>query len=76
MQQQLVQLVSERTGLSEEKSRTAVDTVVGWIKQQLPGGMGSQLDNVVSGGSAAGGTGTDSGGVAGALGGMLGGERK
>jgi len=75
MQQQLVQLVSEKTGISEDKSRMAVDTVVGWLKQQLPGGLGSQLDNVVGGGGASA-SGLDTGGVAGALGDMLGGERK
>ena len=75
MQQQLVQLVSEKTGISEDKSRMAVDTVVGWLKEQLPGGLGAQLDNVVAGGGASGG-GLDIGGAAGALGDMLGGERK
>lgn len=75
MQQQLVQLVSERTGLAEDKSRAAVDTVVGWLKQQLPGGLGSQIDNVVGGGGAPG-AGGDTGGLASSLGGMLGGEKE
>lgn len=73
--QQLVDLVSQRTGLSEDKARTAVDTVVNFMKERLPGGLGSQLDSVV----AAGGQGEGQGSLddlAGGLGGMLGRERK
>ena len=33
---ELVKQVTERTGLSEDKARAAVDTVVGFLKQRLP----------------------------------------
>lgn len=60
MQQELVRMVSDRTGLSEDKARTAVDTVVGYLKDQLPAPIANQLDNVTgsaSGGGASGGAG-------------------
>ena len=72
---QVVQLVTERTGISEDKAQQAVETVVGWLKEQLPAGLGSQLDSVIDGkggGQAGGGI----GGMAGGLGGMLGGDRR
>lgn len=46
---QLINQVAERTGLSPDKARTAVDTVVGFLKDKLPGPVASQLDNAISG---------------------------
>jgi hypothetical protein len=47
--QQLINQVTQRTGIPEDKARAAVDTVVGYLKQHLPGPVASQLDNAVSG---------------------------
>ena len=55
MQQQLIQQISQRVGIPPEKAEAAVDTVVGYLKQHLPGPVGSQLDKVVSGEEATGG---------------------
>ena len=56
MQQQLIQQISQRVGIPPEKAEAAIDTVVGYLKQHLPGPIGSQLDKVVSGdGGTAGG---------------------
>jgi hypothetical protein len=49
--QHLINEVAQRTGIPEDKARVAVDTVVGYLKQHLPGGLTSQLDSVVSGSS-------------------------
>ena len=49
MQQELVKMVAERTGLSEEKARTAAETVIGYLKSNLPSGISSQLDSVAGG---------------------------
>ena len=46
MQQELVRMVAEKTGLSEDKARTAAETVIGYLKRNLPSGVSSQLDNV------------------------------
>ena len=52
MQQELVRMVAEKTGLSEDKARSAAETVIGYLKNNLPAGVSSQLDNVASGASA------------------------
>ena len=52
--EELIQQVAQRTGLSPEKARTAVDTVLGFLKNKLPTSIGSQLDGAVSGKSIGG----------------------
>jgi nucleoid DNA-binding protein len=52
MQQELVRMVAEKTGLSEDKAQTAAETVIGYLKSKLPAGVSSQLDNIASGSSA------------------------
>jgi hypothetical protein len=52
MQQELVRMVAEKTGLSEDKARTAAETVIGYLKSNLPSGLSSQLDNVAGEGSS------------------------
>jgi hypothetical protein len=63
----LVNMVAQRAGLSEDKARTAVDTVVNFLKERAPAGLSGQIDSLVSGGA-----GSSLGGVASSLGGMLG----
>ena len=46
---ELIKKVAERTGLGEDKARTAVDTVIGFLKEKLPAPIGGQIDNVVGG---------------------------
>jgi hypothetical protein len=65
---ELVQLVSEKTGLDEQKSKEAVETVLSFLKEKLPAPIASQIDNVVKSGGAA--QGIDN--VAKGLGGILG----
>jgi len=65
---EVVKLVSEKTGLSEDMSKVAVETVIGYLKEQLPEPIASQLDNVLEGGSIDG-----LGDLAGGLGSLLGG---
>jgi hypothetical protein len=65
---ELVKLVAQKTGISQEIAKVAVDTVVGFLKQKLPAPIAGQIDAVL--GSA--GQGTDLGGLAKGLGGMLG----
>jgi hypothetical protein len=65
---ELVKLVSQKTGLSEEMAKVAVETVVGYLKDQLPAPIAGQIDSVLSGS----GMGGDLGDLAKGLGGMLG----
>lgn len=49
---QVVKMVQERTGIDESKARTAVDTVVGFLKDRLPAPVAGQIDGVISGGGS------------------------
>jgi hypothetical protein len=52
---QLVKLVSEKTGLSEEMSRKAVEVVLDYLKDKLPAPIGGQIDGLLEGSEGAGG---------------------
>jgi uncharacterized protein (DUF2267 family) len=47
---ELIKLVTQKTGISEEQAKTAVETVLGFLKQKLPAPIASQIDSVLSGG--------------------------
>jgi hypothetical protein len=67
---ELVQLVSEKTGLSEEQSKMAVEIVLDYLKNRLPEPVAGQIDGLLTGEGAGGGL----GGIAQGLGGLLGGD--
>ena len=69
--QELIKLVSDKTGLSEEMAKTAVQTVIGFLKDKLPASIGGQIDTVLAGAGGAG----QLGGLAKNLGGLLGGKK-
>jgi|SwirhisoilCB1_FD_contig_31_13544298_length_452_multi_2_in_0_out_0_1 uncharacterized protein (DUF2267 family) len=64
---ELVSLVSQKTGLSEDKARSAVQVVIEHLKGRLPAPLASQLDSYLSGG---GGT-TTASGLTDAVGGLF-----
>lgn len=73
----LIKQVTERTGISEEQARTAVQTVLGYLQNNLPAGISQQLGGLLGGGGAGGGGIADSAGdLLGGLGGVFGGGRK
>ncbi len=61
---ELVKLVSQKTGISEDQARQAVTVVVNFLKERLPAPLAGQIDNVIN-----------NPGVAGALGGLFGGKK-
>ena len=63
---QLVALVVEKTGISEQAARQAVETVLQFLKGRLPAPLAAQIDSVLGGGGA------DAGSMLGGLGGLLG----
>jgi uncharacterized protein (DUF2267 family) len=69
VEQTIVQLIQEKAGISEQQAQTALDTVVGFLKEKLPEPLGSQF-NAVLGGNAGGGD--QLGSMLGSLGGLLG----
>ena len=50
--EELVKLVSKKTGLSEEAAAEAVDIVLDYIKKKLPKPVAAQVDAVLGAGSA------------------------
>lgn len=70
--QEIVNQVAQRTGIPADKAQTAVDTVVGYLKQHLPDQLSSQLDKAVSGQPGGGG---GLGDAARNVGGMFGGKK-
>ena len=73
---ELIKQVVERTGISEQQARGAVETVLGFLKNRLPEPLSGQLDGLVGGASgAAGGLAGAAGDVLGGIGGMFGGKK-
>jgi hypothetical protein len=46
---ELVHMLTEKTGLPEDKARLAAETAVNFIKSKLPGSVAGQVDNALSG---------------------------
>ncbi len=66
---EIIQRLMERTGLPQDTAMSAVETVLGYLKEKLPGPVASQIDNVM-GGEQAGSSGI--GGIASGIGDMFG----
>jgi hypothetical protein len=49
---QLVNLVSQRTGIPPNQAQQAVQVVMGYLKDRLPGPMASQIDTIMAQGSS------------------------
>ncbi|MCB9076105.1 MAG: hypothetical protein H6631_00775 [Anaerolineaceae bacterium] len=52
---ELVKLVSVKTGLSAEMSKVAVETVISHLKDKLPAPVAAQVDAAIGGEGATGG---------------------
>lgn len=46
---ELVNTLSQKTGLPEDKARVAVETVVNYIKSKLPESVAGQVDSALTG---------------------------
>lgn len=83
--QELIDLVSKKTGLPKEQSKMAVEVVLDFIKKKLPAPVAAQVDALLSG-QGAGALGAlagamddgklDASDAANLLGGLLGGNKK
>ena len=47
----LIKMVSEKTGISEAQATIAVQTVVAFLKDKMPAGIGGQVETFIKGGS-------------------------
>lgn len=48
--EELIKQVSAKTGISEDQARTAVTTVLGFLKTKLPAPIAGQIDNALGSG--------------------------
>lgn len=46
---ELINLVVQKTGLPREQAKAAVETVIGFLKQKLPGPVAAQIDGLLGG---------------------------
>ncbi|MCA1575809.1 MAG: HU family DNA-binding protein [Acidobacteria bacterium] len=46
---ELIKRITEKTGISEDQARSAVNTVAGFLKEKLPAPLAGQVDNVLGG---------------------------
>ena len=49
--EELIKQVTAKTGISEDQARSAVNTVVDFIKAKLPAPIAGQIDSAISGGT-------------------------
>ena len=50
--EELIKLVVSKTGISEQQAKTAVETVISFLKQKLPAPLGAQIDGLLGGSQA------------------------
>lgn len=65
---ELIKLVSDKVGISEDMAKQAVEVVIGYLKDKLPAPIAGQIDGVLGGAGGA----KDLGGITKGLGGLLG----
>ena len=63
---ELIKTVAQKAGISADQAKAAVETVMKFLKDKLPGPVGSQIEGVLKGGALS------SQGISKKLGGILG----
>jgi hypothetical protein len=52
--EELIKQISEKTGLSADQAKSAVEMVVNYLKTKLPAPLASHLDGILAGGGGLG----------------------
>jgi hypothetical protein len=47
--QDLIKMVTQKVGISESQAKSAVETIVSFLKDKMPGGIGSQVESFIKG---------------------------
>ncbi len=68
--EELIKMVTSKVGISETQARSAVETVVSFLKDKMPAGIGNQVESFVKGNT--GGAGNMADGLKDKMGGLLG----
>ena len=50
--EELIKMVTQKVGISESQAKSAIETVVSFLKDKMPAGIGNQVESFVKGGSA------------------------
>ena len=50
--EELIQEVSEKTGISLDQAKSAIETVIDHLKDKLPMGLGDKIESFLQGGSS------------------------
>jgi uncharacterized protein (DUF2267 family) len=71
--EELIRQVSQRSGISEDQARKAVDTVMNYMRDKLPASVSGTIDSALGGGANVAGDVADTAqNVLGNIGGMFG----
>jgi uncharacterized protein (DUF2267 family) len=47
--EELIKLITQKTGISKDQAQAAVETVLKFLKDKLPGPIGSQIEGILGG---------------------------
>lgn len=47
--EELIKMISDKAGISSEQATTALNTVTGFLKEKMPGGLGGQVEDYLKG---------------------------
>lgn len=50
--EELIKVVTQKVGISEAQARSAVETIVSFLKEKMPGGVGGQVESFIKGKSS------------------------
>ncbi|MBV8390549.1 MAG: hypothetical protein JO080_12165 [Mucilaginibacter sp.] len=50
--EELIQTVADKTGISQDQARSAIQTVIDHLKDKLPMGLGDKIESYLQGGSS------------------------
>jgi len=68
--EELIKMVTQKVGISESQAKSAVDTVLSFLKDKMPAGIGNQVESFLKGNPGSAGNLID--GLKGKSGGLLG----
>lgn len=67
--EQIIQMIADKAGISPAQATTAVNTLMSFLKDKMPGGLGTQVESFIKGGGQGG---DIAGGLKDKIGGMFG----
>ncbi len=46
----IIKMISEKAGINEVQAKSAIEGVISYLKDKMPGGMGTQVESFIKGG--------------------------